>query len=150
MPREVIQATLDQIQEAIQHASTSGRSALRLRLKPEGMGTLDIRLSLSPDGLVVQINADREPVRNLLASHLDGLQTALREHGVRVDQVLINSSGDWGGLSTTWQSWTQGRRQQGGDSALLSRRGSGRSGVGSRVESVITSIDEKHAVDYRV
>jgi flagellar hook-length control protein FliK len=83
----------DQITRALRSQSFQNGSEIRVRLMPESLGELQIRV-ISKDGLMVaEIRAGVEITRQILTQRSQEIQNVLRDAGIRIDQVTIRPMG---------------------------------------------------------
>ena len=87
----------DQMADAIRFAAQQGLRQIEIKLSPENLGNLTIKLTQAADGtLQVVLHAANAKAANLLNQHLDGLNTALQGYNqnseVRVE-VQRNEDG---------------------------------------------------------
>jgi len=91
-----------------------GAGEIRLVLKPENLGSVRIRLSLSESSLEGRIVVDNSSVKELVESSLDSLRNALRQEGFQTASLEVSvghrRSGDGaaqnqGEIETPLSSW---------------------------------------------
>ncbi|MCI9352001.1 MAG: hypothetical protein HFF58_01955 [Lawsonibacter sp.] len=87
----------DQLADAVRYAAQQGLRQIEIKLSPENLGNLTIKLTQAADGtLQVVLHAANAKAANLLNQHLDGLNTALQGYNqnseVRVE-VQRNEDG---------------------------------------------------------
>lgn len=66
---------------------------VRLALQPEGLGSVDLQVTLGAGGVRVQIATERADTQQLLQASTPQLAQALEQRGVPVEQVLVQLSG---------------------------------------------------------
>ena len=67
---------------AIRYAAQQGMKQIEIKLSPENLGSLTIKVTQGIDGsLQVVLHASNAKAANLLTQHLDGLNTALQGYG---------------------------------------------------------------------
>jgi hypothetical protein len=66
------------------------RSEVRIQLKPEHLGELKIRLSMERGIMMAEFVVQDQTVREVIASQLPQLQTALQEHGTQMADVSVS------------------------------------------------------------
>ncbi|MFA5699805.1 MAG: flagellar hook-length control protein FliK [Desulfuromonas sp.] len=86
------------VDQTIQHLSLHARgdsSVVTVRLHPEELGELNIRMVMEGDQLKLQIQAQNQQVREILEQNFPRLRTAMEDQGVTVEdfQVSLGSSG---------------------------------------------------------
>ncbi len=78
-----------QLAERIQAQLQSGQAELRIHLKPEHLGNLEIKAESGVDGIIARIAADSNNVKHLLESSIQILQQSLQEQGLKVDRIDV-------------------------------------------------------------
>lgn len=66
------------------------RSEVRIQLKPDHLGELKIKLSMERGIMVAEFVVQSQAVREVIASQLPQLQTALQDQGAEVGNVMVN------------------------------------------------------------
>ncbi len=66
-----------------------GTYLMDIRLKPEHLGMVTVRMALDDDGLVVRIHALNNAVENTLSAQAATLEQALRDRGIDVVRVEV-------------------------------------------------------------
>jgi flagellar hook-length control protein FliK len=107
---------VDQLAATIENAHRGGERSVRLRLQPEGLGEVTIRIELTSQGVGVRLSADRPATQELIQSNWQELSQALDQRGLAVAHLLVDLSGS--GLPNGGQpardSWQSGSARQGG------------------------------------
>ena len=81
-----------------------------IRLKPEHLGNLTLKVSVSADGSVTaSFHSDNAQVRTIIENSLSQLRTELTQQGIKVDQVEV-----YAGLADGGLPQQSGQRQSGG------------------------------------
>lgn len=84
-----------------------------IHLKPEHLGNLTLKVSVSADGSVnASFHSDNAQVRTIIENSLSQLRTELNNQGIKVDHVEVYAGLADGGLPQ--QSGQQGQQQGGG------------------------------------
>lgn len=86
------------VDQTIQHLNLHARgdsSIVTVKLYPEELGELSIRMVMEGDQLKLQIQAQNQQVREILEQNFPRLRTAMEDQGVTVEdfQVSLGSSG---------------------------------------------------------
>lgn len=90
-----------------------------IHLKPEHLGNLTLKVSVSADGSVnASFHSDNAQVRTIIENSLSQLRTELNNQGIKVDHVEVYAGLADGGLPQ--QSGQQGQQQSGGQHAMRS------------------------------
>jgi flagellar hook-length control protein FliK len=71
-----------------------GVSELKLRLSPESLGEMSLKVRLNDDKLTAQIQVTQPDVKSALEADLPRLREALAARGLEVRDIDISSSGD--------------------------------------------------------
>lgn len=90
-----------------------------IHLKPEHLGNLTLKVSVSADGSVnASFHSDNAQVRTIIENSLSQLRTELNNQGIKVDHVEVYAGLADGGLPQ--QSGQQGQQQGSGQHAMRS------------------------------
>lgn len=118
-PTEVAQ----QVKEGIIQELGSGKDEFVVKLKPEGLGEITVRLVQDGDRIALSISASNSHVARLLGSELEQLREALRPYNTVVqevvDQQAYASNQDFGqsfGSSQYQQRQYDGQQRRSGSS----------------------------------
>ena len=86
----------DQMADAIRFAAQQGLRQIEIKLSPENLGSLTIKLTQSVDGsLQVVLHAANAKAANLLTQHLDNLNAALQGYNQNSEvQVQVQRNED--------------------------------------------------------
>ena len=116
-PKEFISQLAGRIQVLLQ----DGKEEIRIQLKPDSLGHLEIRAESTTDGVVARIVAESNNVRNYLESNLHLLHQSLQDQGLKVDsiQVTVQDGSDS-------QSFSGNAAQSGNSGSGHHGRGTGR------------------------
>ena len=122
----------DKLADTIRMAAQESLRQIEIKLSPENLGTLTIKLTQSADGaLQVVMHAANAKAANLLSQHLDGLNQALQSYGhgqeVRVE-VQRNEDSQQAGQQQQQQTDPDGRGQHSQQRQEQRRQDSGHSG----------------------
>lgn len=74
----------------VRRATLVGDNEVRLLLNPPELGHVDVRITDSPDGLRVVMEAANAEARELIERHLPALRAALEARDLRIDRVQID------------------------------------------------------------
>ncbi len=84
--REVLQQNIfDQIQTAVM----TGKQEISLQLKPDTLGGLLIRLTMTEDGLKAQVRTSNQEVQQLVTAEIVQLEENLRARGIQVVEMDV-------------------------------------------------------------
>ncbi len=84
-PAEFVYQLADRIQTQLQ----AGQGEVRIQLKPEHLGNLEIRAENGVSGIVARIAAESGGVKQFLESNIHTLQQSLQEQGLKVDRIDV-------------------------------------------------------------
>ena len=82
----------DQLVDRIQTMRTNGQDQMVIQLKPESLGRMTIRLTMSEGGLVAQLAAANPKVQESLAAQAATLANTLAEQGLKDVRVVVTST----------------------------------------------------------
>ncbi len=80
---------LDQVVQVVRVVQHGESTEIIVQLKPESLGRLSIRVLADDQGMRVEIRAENEAVRQVLADNLADLQQRLSEKGLTFDQFNL-------------------------------------------------------------
>jgi hypothetical protein len=66
--------------------------SLTLRMRPEALGDLTIRMNLQPGRVEAEFEVGTTQARQLLSDHMTSLRSALEARGLRADKLTVNVS----------------------------------------------------------
>lgn len=75
--------------EIIETSITSGKDNLFIKLKPDFLGGIAIKLAMSENGVVAKIVTNNQTTQSLLAGQLSNLENSLREKGIDVARMEV-------------------------------------------------------------
>ena len=78
----------------VRRATLVGDKELRLLLNPPELGHVDVRITDSPNGLRVAMEAANAEARELIEKHLPALRAALEARDLRIDRVQVERSAE--------------------------------------------------------
>jgi len=99
----------------IQLQLRDGGDAIRVQLRPENLGRMEIRAEQGRDGILARITTESREAKALLEGSLSSLQQALEERGLKVDRlhVMTRAEADASGFaedgSRSGQPWADRR-----------------------------------------
>jgi len=79
----------NQVADSIELAWQGDRQIMRIRLKPDAFGDVQIRLSRDREGLTARISTDNTETHRLLTAQIGQLQDNLQEKGLNCRQIDI-------------------------------------------------------------
>lgn len=84
------EAFFPKLVQNIQSVVQGERTEVRIQLKPDHLGELKIKLSLEQGIMKAEFVVENETVREVLASNLPQLHTALQDQGNQVAELMVN------------------------------------------------------------
>jgi flagellar hook-length control protein FliK len=81
---------LNQISHKISEAAQSGLSYIRLKLKPEKLGEVQIRLSVQNDVVTARIDVENQQVRQIVENNFQALRDSLQDHNLSAGNLDVN------------------------------------------------------------
>jgi flagellar hook-length control protein FliK len=78
-----------ELTDRIQIMLRDGRGEIRIQLKPESLGNLEIRAESTSNGVVARIFAESSSVKHYLENNLQTLQQNLQDQGLRIDRIQV-------------------------------------------------------------
>lgn len=79
---------ISQVREGIIEKLNDGNDEFIVRLKPEGLGEITVRLMQTGDKIALSISASNSHVARLLSSEIDQLRESLRPYNTVVQEVV--------------------------------------------------------------
>ena len=122
---------IDQLAPHVKPAMTE----LRMVLRPDDLGTLNLKVSTQNGRIVASILASSESVKHALEQHLPQLHAALTQQGLKVSSVSVDTQ-----TSQFSQSLMSDGNHAGGQNAMPGKPGFNVSRSESNVESVTTPV----------
>lgn len=112
-PQEFIHQLADRIQVLV----LDPKGVLRIQLKPENLGQMEIRAENTTSGVVAKITTGSRDISNLLEANIHLLQQALQDQGLKVDRINIfvqhglDASGSSGYNAQSGNTGSEGNEQ---------------------------------------
>lgn len=104
----------EQVARQIANAVRNGESEIKFQITPPELGRLELSIETTKSGLRISILAEQNATRDMLLSNTGDLRTLLSDHGIKLDKIDVDLSGNFG------QSMAQAR--QGADNSGKGRR----------------------------
>jgi flagellar hook-length control protein FliK len=101
---------VETVHAVIRMAQSGGITQARVRLHPEELGSIDIHLRSTPDGLVARVVADAAQAANVLRHAGDELRRALEGQGLNLARLDVGTASQDERRSTFGQGDQPGRR----------------------------------------
>lgn len=86
---------LTQVQDGIIKAIEQGDDKFSIRLVPEGLGELEVRLTKTSEGMLLNIVTKSAEAQRLLTAEIDQLREQMRAYKVEVDSILTEQQDDF-------------------------------------------------------
>jgi hypothetical protein len=90
-------ALIPQLSAGLDLAVERQGTAVHLQLQPEGLGSVDLRVTLGEAGLAIQISVDEASTRDLVQSAVGQLSQGLEGRGLSVAHLIVDLSTNLGG-----------------------------------------------------
>ncbi|MFA5182591.1 MAG: flagellar hook-length control protein FliK [Syntrophales bacterium] len=87
--KSVYQNVVDQIREGFSLVANKEGGQVRLNLKPESMGQLDMRIAVRNDSVQIMMTVENEKVHQAMNAHIEDLKTALQNQGLKIDKIEV-------------------------------------------------------------
>jgi flagellar hook-length control protein FliK len=84
-PREFIAQLADQICVQVR----DGKEEIRIQLKPDSLGHIEIKAETTSNGVTARITTESSNVKSYLENNLQFLQQTLQDQGLKVDRIHI-------------------------------------------------------------
>lgn len=94
-PRTLPAYVTNQVGRGIVRAVNQGDSTLRLQLKPVELGRLTMTIDHQSTGVKVTIVTENQAARDLLASNVNELKSALSSAGISLDSFDVDMNSDF-------------------------------------------------------
>lgn len=96
---------VDQVVRATANQKHHLKSEIKIRLLPENLGEVHLKVSATADGIMAEIRAANGATQETLQKHVSQLHTMLQDTGLKIDQIVIRSFG------SEFQSENRGQQQ---------------------------------------
>jgi flagellar hook-length control protein FliK len=143
-PKEFILQVGDRIQSLIMDR----KGAIRIQLKPENLGQMEIRAENTASGVIAKITTGSRDVSNLLEANMHLLQQSIQDQGLKVDRIniLVQQGFDASGsLGYNAQSGSTGSESNG--QAAQAASGSDAASTDSQSEDVSSELISRTALN---
>jgi flagellar hook-length control protein FliK len=87
--KSIYQSVVDQIQDSFSLAQNKDAGQIRLTLKPEIMGHLDMQIAVRNETVQIVMTVENEKVHQAMNAHIDDLKTALQNQGLKIDKIEV-------------------------------------------------------------
>ncbi|MEA2638675.1 MAG: hypothetical protein QOF51_69 [Chloroflexota bacterium] len=137
-------ALVEQLRDAAQAAARTPGATVRLQLRPEGLGAVNLRVSMGEHGVGIHVSVDNTTTHDLVQATWPQLAAALNLQGVPIENLFLElGGGAFGQNAPGRQDWQQPRpgQQRAADSSRP---------VANEPTPSISPADRQSRVDYRV
>jgi flagellar hook-length control protein FliK len=97
--QEQVTANVREMKNAILEAFGQKSGLVRMRLQPENLGEISIRLLWKDNGLTVSMKSDNKDSHKILTAGAADLKGHLEAVNLRVNEVNVSTQSDWDGKS---------------------------------------------------
>ncbi len=126
MQRQQIMA---QVQRGLASIMNTKGGTMKLRLSPENLGEVNIKMTTKDGHVRVSIEAKNDETRSMLKEGLDGLRQSMESRGVRVDDLRVDGRVD-GRVDAGFERFLGDSGQDGSRSSRDQHEGRGGDGNG--------------------
>jgi flagellar hook-length control protein FliK len=93
LPGMRLQQAVETVHEVIRISQSSGITQARVQLHPESLGSIDIHLRSTPDGVVARVVADASQAAAVLRDGGDELRRQLASQGINLTHFDVGTTG---------------------------------------------------------
>lgn len=93
-PRDKTPEIINQVVDKMKIMLSSKKSEISIQLKPESLGRLKLRLTVTDGVLDGRIIVQNSQTKNLILSNIERLQESLEQQGIPVNKFNVNVGGD--------------------------------------------------------
>lgn len=98
-PIEGESTVIEQVVRQVRSHGKPGESEIVVRLKPESLGEIRIRIVQTGKSIVAEVIAENRTTQDLLARHAEPIRLSLVEAGMKADQVVVKTGPMESGLT---------------------------------------------------
>jgi flagellar hook-length control protein FliK len=80
---------IDQLAERIQIQVREGKGEIRIQLKPDNLGRMEIRAETTSSGVMARITTESGSVKSFLENNMHLLHQTLQDQGLKVDRIHV-------------------------------------------------------------
>jgi flagellar hook-length control protein FliK len=137
---------VSQLEGALERARHQPGHVVQLRLEPEGLGSVELRVEMRETGMQVHMTVEHAATRELVEATWPQLTQACEQRGLSIDRVLVDLMGSPAGGSAAFQ---QRQEQPATRNLPLVGAGPPASRTDELGKSSATEVTE-HRIDYRI
>jgi flagellar hook-length control protein FliK len=145
LPKE---AVVQQIVDSAKLRLVNGQSEMRIQLKPEHLGRVQLRIATEQQQVVVKVMAELPVVKELLESNLHQLRTELQGQGLEIHKFDVSVGSDGGSQNREQPTWAQQRSGHRGGGFAKSEPEHGEGGSESQAHRPQVAPRPVDGVDY--
>jgi hypothetical protein len=93
--RSMEESVVNQLAERLNTAVRSGTTEIRLTLRPESLGQVQLKIQMDGDIVMAKINVESQQVRQIIESNLQALRNALQEHNLQAGDFDVDVGDRW-------------------------------------------------------
>jgi len=143
-PRQTAEQTdIKEVENKVRYMISNRKDELIMKLAPEHLGKLEIRLKKENDKMVGKFKVDNQEAKRILESQISQLQQSLEDQGIHVEEfiILMNESGNSSQSFSLNEESSQQQKasEKGSRSTLQSGREEHKSGSTDRNRTVADS-----------
>ncbi|HHV50849.1 MAG TPA: hypothetical protein GXX54_03995 [Clostridiales bacterium] len=71
-----------------------GRNSFSIKLKPEGLGELQVKMTMDDGKVILELNTSLASTRDLISSQINELKSALASNSIHVTDFTVNCTGE--------------------------------------------------------
>lgn len=104
---------LTQVQDGILRGLSQGDEQFSIKLMPEGLGELEVRLTKTAEGMLLNIVTKSTEAQKLLTTEIDQLREQMRAYKVEVDSIITAQQDEFLDRQRSFeqqQAWQNGRQ----------------------------------------
>ncbi len=87
--KSIYQSVVDQIKDSFAIAQDKDNGQVRLTLKPEILGHLDMQIAVRNETVQIMMTVENEKIQQAMNAHIDDLKTALNNQGLKIDRIEV-------------------------------------------------------------
>jgi flagellar hook-length control protein FliK len=106
LPKEPV---VQQIVDSAKLRLVNGQSEMRIQLKPEHLGRVQLKIATEQQQVVVKVMAELPMVKELLEGNLHQLRTELQGQGLEIHKFDVSVGSDAGSQNREQPTWAQHR-----------------------------------------
>ena len=93
IPNSTQDGIIQQLSQRLIHASHIGAHTVKIRLKPEELGELQMDISVIDKSIKAVITVENFSVKEIIEANLGRLEDALKNHGFKIEQFTVDMRG---------------------------------------------------------